>query len=259
MALVSVEEDGAIGTVTLDHPEKRNALSEALISDLEAALDHLKARAVRAVVLRAPPGSKVWSAGHDIDELPTSPRDPLGWSYPLRTLVRRLQEFPAPLIALVEGGVWGGACEVAFACDLINATPDTTFAITPARLGVPYNVTGLKSLVAALPVAVVKEMLFTARPLGVERLYELGAVNHIVPADRITAFTTDIARAIAANASLTIAAMKESLRILADAQSLAPTQFERLQDLRRQVGESRDYREGLQAFTEKRQPVFRGE
>ncbi|MEI6557593.1 MAG: methylmalonyl-CoA decarboxylase [Rhodospirillaceae bacterium] len=259
MALVSVEEDGAVGTITLDHPEKRNALSEALIADLEAALDRLRARAVRALVLRARPGSKVWSAGHDIDELPTSRRDPLGWSYPLRSLVRRLQEFPVPVIALVEGGVWGGACEVVFACDMIHATPDVTFAVTPARLGVPYNVTGLKSLVAALPEAVVKEMIFTARPLGVERLYQLGAVNHIVPADRITAFALDQARAIAANASLTIAAMKESLRILADAHSLAPTQFERLQDLRRQVGESRDYREGLQAFAEKRPPVFRGE
>ena len=259
MALVAVEEDGAIGTIVLDHPEKRNALSGALIGELTAALDELRARSMRAVVLRARPGVRVWSAGHDVDELPDSPRDPLGWSYPLRTLVRRLQEFPAPVIALVEGGVWGGACEVAFACDLINATPDTTFAITPARLGVPYNVTGLKSLVAALPQAVVKEMLFTARPLGVERLYHLGAINHIVPADRITGFTTDIARAIAGNASLTIAAMKESLRILADAHALAPTQFERLQDLRRLVGESHDYREGLTAFTEKRPPVFRGE
>ncbi len=259
MALVSVEEDGAIATITLDHPEKRNALSEALIGELTRAFDRLRERAARAVVLRARPGARVWSAGHDVDELPTSPRDPLGWSYPLRTLVRRLQEFPAPVIALVEGGVWGGACEVVFACDLINATPDATFAITPARLGVPYNVTGLKSLVAALPVAVVKEMIYTARPLGVERLYQLGAVNHIVPGDHITAFTTDQARTIAANASLTIAAMKEALRILADAQSLAPTQFERLQDLRRQVGESRDYREGLQAFAEKRPPVFRGD
>ena len=259
MALVSVEEDGAIGTITLDHPDKRNALGEALIADLEQALDRLRERSIRAVVLRARPGVKVWSAGHDVDELPTSQRDPLGWSYPLRSLVRRLQECPAPVIAQIEGGVWGGACEVAFACDLINATPDATFAITPARLGVPYNVTGLKSLVAALPVAVVKEMIFTARPLGVERLYQLGAINHIVPADRISAFTVDLARTIAANASLTIAAMKESLRILADAHSLAPTQFERLQDLRRKVGESHDYREGLQAFAEKRPPVFRGE
>ena len=244
MALVSVEEDGAIGTITLDHPDKRNALGEALIADLEQALDRLRERSIRAVVLRARPGVKVWSAGHDVDELPTSQRDPLGWSYPLRSLVRRLQEFPAPVIAQIEGGVWGGACEVAFACDLINATPDASFAITPARLGVPYNVTGLKSLVAAL---------------GVERLYQLGAINHIVPADRISAFTVDLARTIAANASLTIAAMKESLRILADAHSLAPTQFERLQDLRRKVGESHDYREGLQAFAEKRPPVFRGE
>ena len=258
MALIHVDADGAVGTVTLDHPAKRNALGEALIGELIAALDGLRAREARVVVVRARPGVSVWSAGHDIDELPDSPRDPLGWSDPLRRLVRRLQEFPAPVIALVEGGVWGGACEVVFACDIVNAAPGSTFAITPARLGVPYNVTGLQNLAAVLPLPLVREMAFTARPVGVERAWQLGAVNHVVPAERIADFTADMARGIAVNAPLTIAAMKEALRILQDAHALSPTQFERIQELRRQVGESADYREGLAAFAEKRAPAFRG-
>ena len=258
MTLVSVEEDGLVGTITLDHPEKRNALGVLLIGEVMAALDRLRANGSRAVVLRARPGVPVWSAGHDITELPTTPRDPLGWSQPLRTLVRRLQEFPAPLIALVEGGVWGAACEVVFACDIINATPEATLAITPARLGVPYNVTGLQNLAAVLPLALVQEMAFTARPIGAERAWQVGAINHLVPADRIGDFTADMARTIAANAPLAIAAMKEALCILQDADSLSPTQFERLQALRQQVGDSADYLEGLSAFAEKRPPVFRG-
>ena len=82
-------------------------------------------------------GVKVWSSGHDVYELPAGGRDPLGWDDPLRELVRAIEECPAPVIAVIEGGVWGGACEVAFACDLIIAAPSATFAVTPARLGVP--------------------------------------------------------------------------------------------------------------------------
>ncbi|MEI6984569.1 MAG: methylmalonyl-CoA decarboxylase [Rhodospirillaceae bacterium] len=258
MALVLVEDCCAVGTITLNHLSRRNALGAALTAELVAALDHLRTRLVRAVVLRAMPGVKVWSAGHDIDELATTPRDPLGWSEPLRSLVRLLQEFPAPVLALVEGGVWGGACEVVFACDIINAAPDVEFAITPARLGVPYNVAGLACLSKVLPPVVVREMMFTARPVGVERLWQLGAVGHVVPADHLAEFTFDMARTIAANAPIAISAMKESLRILNDAHGMAQTQFERLQELRRQVGESDDYREGLAAFAERRPPVFRG-
>ncbi len=258
MVLASVAKDGAVGTITLDHPEKCNALGEELINDLVVALDALDASATRAVVLRAVPGVKVWSSGHDIGELSSSRRDPLGWSEPLRTLVRRLQEFPAPVIALLEGGVWGGACEVVFACDLIHATPNVTFAITPARLGVPYGIFGLRNLALAMPRVLLKEMLFTARPIGIERAWQLGLINHVIPNDRIDDFTADLARTIAANAPLTVAAMKEQLRILDNAVGLAPLQIERLQELRRSVGESRDYGEGLAAFAERRPPVFLG-
>ena len=259
MALVSVAEEGGVGTITLNHAEKRNALGEALIGEVVAALDRLRAVAARVVVLRAQPGVKVWSAGHAIDELPQSARDPLGWSDPLRTLVRRLQEHPVPVIAVLEGGVWGGACEVVFACDVIVAALDVTFAITPARLGVPYGVTSLQTLAAVVPLVLLKEMVFTARPVGVERLWQAGAVNHVLPAEALDEFTADMTRTIVGNAPLTIAAMKETLRILHEGDSLGAAQFERLRALRRRVGDSRDYQEGLRAFGQRRAPVFCGE
>jgi methylmalonyl-CoA decarboxylase len=183
----------------------------------------------------------------------------LGWSEPLRELVRRVQEFPAPVIALVEGGVWGGACELVFACDIILTTPEASFALTPARLGVPYNVTGLKNLAAVMPLVLLKEMVFTARPVSAERAWQVGAINHMVPADKISERTAELARTVAENAPLTIAAMKEALLILQDAHTLSPIQYERLQHLRGQVGTSADYREGLAAFAAKRAPVFRGQ
>ena len=259
MARVSMAKDGAIAVLTLDHPEKRNALSDALISELLSALDLVRTDSTRVVVVRARPEVTVWSSGHDIDELPSSRRDPLGWSEPLRALVQRLQNFPAPVMALLEGGVWGGACEVVFACDLIVATPNVTFAITPARLGVPYGLFGLQTLAGAMPRALLKELIYTAQPIPVQRAWALGLVNHVVPADSITDFTLDLARIIAANAPLTIAATKEQLGLLDQSGGWASADLERLQELRRSIGESEDYREGLAAFSEKRRPIFRGQ
>jgi len=259
MPLIATRLDDAIGTITLDNPAKRNALSEVLIQEIIAALADFRERRARAVVLRAQPGVKVWSAGHDVGELPTGGRDPLGWDDPLRNVIREIELFPAPVIAMIEGGVWGGACETVFACDLVIAAPDATFAVTPAKLGVPYNVSGMLTLLNATSMRIVKEMAFTAMPVGAERAEQLGIVNHVVAAGELEAFTYDFAIRIARNAPLSIAVMKEQLRILAGAHPMSPQGFERVQGLRRIVYDSRDYREGIQAFKEKRRPVFTGE
>lgn len=258
MSIVIEEVNGEIGTIIFNHPQRRNALSEALIDGVRAALDRFRASDIRAAILRAPAGAKVWSAGHDISELPNSRRDPLGWGDALRVLVRAIQEYPRPVLALIEGGVWGGACEVAMACDIVVATPNATFAITPAKLGIPYNLSGLLTLMNTIPLSTAKEMLFTAQPISAERAQALGMVNHIKPADEIEAFAYDLAAQIARNAPLSIAAMKEEMRLLASAHAMTPAMFERLQGLRRVVYDSQDYEEGLTAFKEKRPARFSG-
>ena len=247
----------SVGTITLDAP-KHNALSASLVAEITAALASLKSQQVRAVILCAQPGAPVWSAGHDVDELPTDGRDPLGWDDPLPQLIREIEEYNAPVIAMIEGTVWGGACEVAFACDLVIATPETTFAVTPAKLGVPYNVAGMVTFVNAATLRIIKEMAFTAAPLPAMRALALGMINDVVAKEELVDSTMRIARQIAANAPLSISVMKEQLRILAGARPMSPQGFERVQGLRRLVYDSEDYREGICAFKEKRKPVFKG-
>lgn len=259
MSLILTDIAEGIGTITLNYQIKRNALAETMVNEVAAALRTFTEAGVRVAILRAEPGAKVWSAGHDVSELPEGGTDPLGWQDPLRMIIRDIEAFPAPVIALVEGGVWGGACELVFACDLIVATPEATFAATPAKLGVPYNATGLLTFLNAAPAHIAKELLFTARPMTAARLERQGIINHVIEAVEIEAFTHDLARTMAQNSPLVIGVMKEQLRILAAAHALSPQDFERIQGLRRVVYRSRDYLEGIHAFKEKRKPLYLGE
>ncbi len=213
---------------------------------------------VRVVILRAPAGSQVFSAGHDIGELPNNGRDPLTYTDPLRHLVRTIEHFSAPVIAMVEGTVWGGACELVMSCDMIIAAEDSTFAITTTKLGVPYNMSGIQNFMNSGGMLLCKEMLFTSQPFGSRGLVDRGIVNHAVPRDQLEATTLEIAKQIAQNSPLAISLLKEELRLLSASHYLTPETFERVQAMRREVYDSEDYQEGIRSFREKRVPQFHG-
>ena len=248
-----------IGVITLDNPRKRNALSKELIDGLCAALDEMRQEKVRVVIVRAPAGSKVFSAGHDVHELPTNGRDPLTYNDPLRLVIRTIEQFPAPVIAMIEGSVWGGACELVMSCDLIVAAEDSTFAITPAKLGMPYNLSGVQNFLNTGGIPLCKEMLFTAQPLPVQRLVDRGIVSRAVPAAELESVTMGIAASISKNSPLVMGLLKEEMRLLSISHNLGPETFERVQAMRRTIYDSADYQEGIRAFLEKRAPAFQGE
>ncbi len=258
MNLVLPQLDGAIGTLTFNRPEKHNSISVELAEDMIAGLDLMQKQQARVVIIRAAPGAKVWSAGFDINELPHRHRDPLGYSDALERLLRHVQDFPSPIIAMVEGTVWGGACDLCLSCDLIMCTPESTFAITPAKIGLPYNASGLVHFINVLGSHKAKEMFFTALPITAHEAENCGMVNHIIPADNLEAYTMRIARAIAQNAPLAVRVLKRQFRLLLSGQVLASESFESIQGMRREVYDSADYEEGINAFKEKRPPAFKG-
>jgi methylmalonyl-CoA decarboxylase len=258
MSLVLTEIADGIGTITFNHDQKRNALGEAMIGEMLAALEKCQSAGVRVAILRARPGVKVWSAGHDIDELPGSGRDPLSWDDPLERVIRAVRSFPAPVIAMIEGSVWGGACELALCCDIPIGAPNASFAITPARIGVPYNPAGILRIMNEVNTSVVKEMFFTADPIPAHRALEVGILNHVVPFEGLEGFTRTMAERIASLAPLSVSVVKEQIRLISNARPMSPETFERIQGLRRKVYDSADYREGIAAFREKRRPRWSG-
>jgi methylmalonyl-CoA decarboxylase len=249
---------GQVGVIILDDRRHRNAIGTRLADGVVAALESLQAQQVRAVVLRAAAGMDVWSAGHDINELPRGRRDPLGYNDSLEGMLRAIRIFPMPVVAMVHGTVWGGALDLVLSCDLVTADETASFAITAANLGLPYNTTGLLHFLGRLPINLIKEMFFTAAPLDAQKARECLLVNHLVGSAELEAFTMELAAVMAAKSPMAIAVIKEQLRVLTDYQPVAAQVYERIQGLRREAYDSSDYLEGLNAFAEKRPPIFRG-
>lgn len=258
MALILKDVKDGIGVLTLNNPARRNALSLELCDELEAALTDFAAKKIPVIVIRAARDAKVWSAGHDITQLPKVHHDPLAYDSPMEVAFRKIQSYPGPVIAMIQGSVWGGATDLAVTCDLAVGDETATFAITPVKMGLPYNASGIMHFINRVGSNIAKEMFFTAEPVKAERAYHFGILNHLVRSAEIEEFTFKLARTIAANSPLAVSVVKEQFRILSEAHPISPESFERIQALRRKVYNSGDYEEGIKAFMEKRKPQFKG-
>ena len=160
---------------------------------------------------------------------------------------------------MIEGSVWGGAVDLALTCDILIGCETASFTATPAKIGIPYNPSGMIHFINVLGLNKAKEMFFTADRVEADRAERIGILSHLVPSEKLMDFTMELARRIASNSPLAISVIKEQFRILSGAHPISPEAFERIQGLRRRVYDSHDYEEGIRAFLEKRAPNFTGE
>jgi enoyl-CoA hydratase/carnithine racemase len=243
-----------IATITMNRPEKRNAMSTALLTGLRSHIGALDENPdVRVIVIRG--AGKAFCSGMDLQEMKArgGEADPEGNVVEVLQTVERSKH---PTIAMVQGAAYAGGCELALHCDLRVAADVAKFAMPLAKIGlvVPF-VLGQK-LVEILGPAYTRQLLFTGDPFDAKRAYEIGMVHDVVPLDRLEERTYALAQSIAQGAPLSLAGIKAtiqraiSLRERIDAADLDAAA--------RRARTSDDAKEGVRAMLEKRAPNFRG-
>ena len=260
MNFIKMELNDKIATLTLSNPSKLNALSKELVDELVEAFKKCANEKVLVVLLKAEANKHdVWSAGHDISELPEGRRDPLSYFDSVEVLLREVLQYPGPVIAVVRGSVWGAACDLIMTCDMVCADKTATFAITPAKIGVPYNITGIMHFINRIGLNRAKEMFFTAAPVDAATAIDWGILNHLFESDELDIRVLAIAEQICQNSPLAVGVIKEQILYLSETGvAMPPVLFEKISGLRRRIYDSHDYAEGIRSFKEKRKPIYIG-
>lgn len=246
------ENRGRVVVVTINRPESRNAINSGVREGLVAAWERFAKDTEARVAILTGAGDKAFCAGADLKEMALRKLGALPRNF-LPTLNVNIQ-LVKPVIAAVNGVAYAGGWALAQMCDLVVASETARFAITEAKVGrgMPWAV----PLTHMIPQKVLLEILLTGDPITAQRAYELGFVNHVVPADQVIAKAMQIAETIAENAPLTVAAAKEMVYLATDMGRMAG--IEAARHLFDHVYRSEDAQEGPRAFAEKRKPNWKG-
>ena len=253
------ELDNGIGWITFNNPERHNAMSMDMWQGLAEILKQLEAdTSLRVVILRGA-GEKAFVSGVDISEFEKKrngqeQRD--AYETAFDEAQNRLANFAKPVIAMIQGYCVGGGLALALNTDIRIATEDSMFAIPAAKLGLGYGYESVKTLTSIVGPSFAKDILYSARFLKTEEALRIGLVNQVVSRDQQMEKVLDYAVTVAGNAPLTIKSIKAAVsKIVRDPGQASP------EDIAALVNDcflSDDYKEGRQAFMEKRKPVFKG-
>lgn len=254
-----VERKGLVGHLILNQPEKRNAIGYKMWKGIGDAIESFGSDPLIRVVIVSGAGGKAFSAGADISEFVqhrSSPESRKRYDAAMRQAFDRLYNLPRITIAMIDGVCVGGGAELAMDCDILIASPNSRFGITPARLGLGYSLPDIERLVRHLGAKHAKEVLATARLFCAEEALEMGWINRIAPAGELEDTVASLASEISGNAPLSLAAAK----LIVNEAVKAPSERDLAlcTSLVERCYESSDYIEGQQAFAEKRPPRFTG-
>jgi len=253
------EVHGDIARITIAREPHRNALDDAAVAALARAFEGLAGVAgLRAAVLTGA-GERSFCAGYDLGCIDPT-QNPSG-DLPddrFARATRAVLDSPVPVIAALRGGAWGGGLDLAVACDLRIAHPDLHIAMTPCRLGLVYRQQGLQRFVARIGPQATRRLFLLAEPIGATEALRLSIVDALDPNPLELAMAW--ARAIARNAPLAVAGVRDTLAALEIDPGLAdPNTRQRLEAQRRAAFTSSDLIRGLEAARQRRTPSFDGD
>jgi len=253
---IRLDRRGAVAVLTINRPDKLNALNNQVHREGVLALDELKRdESVRVLVITGA-GEKSFIAGADIREFegqtPVTQRD----QFNEKTLFNSLDAFPKPVIAMVNGFCLGGGNELAMACDLRIASESARFAQPEINLGIMCGGGGTQRLTHLIGEGRSMEMVLTGDMIDAETAHRFGLVNHIYPADQLEAETMKLAEKIAEKAPIALQLSKEAVKFAS--RSNLDEGLRREVDLFAICFSTEDKKEGVNAFLEKRKPVFTG-
>jgi len=254
---IQLAYDGGVATITLNRPEKRNAISFELIDDLVRALGEVAKS--QAIVLILTGAGKAFSSGMDLDNLKSllgrTPEQNLQDSQTMVQLFRSLYEFPKVTIAAVNGAAIAGGTGLALLCDFTLAVPEAKFGYTEVRIGfVPAIVSTF--LLRQVGEKQARDLLLTGRIFEAEEAARMGLLSEIIPAEKLMGRARELAALLMENSAASLRATKQ---LLTDhARQELDAQIEAAVRENAAIRSTADFREGISSFLEKRKPVWTG-
>jgi len=249
--------------LTISNPSKRNALDHPILDAITATLLELAAADSRARCVIVTGAHGMFSAGYDIGEIPDDEfevRAERLVAHPFTEAIDALEAFPRPTLAVLPGHTIGGGLELALACDLRVAQTEIKLGMPPAKLGLVYSHTGLRRFIDAIGAARTRELFLLGSYIDAATALAWGLVNRVVEAARLEDMALELAGELAGNAPLSQTGNKRVIAALLRAEGELPADVEaELIELRRASFASRDLREGMRAFAERRPARWRGE
>lgn len=256
-----LEKNNYFIRLILNNPDKHNRLDQETINLMSALLDNLlDEENLRALIITGA-GDHTFCAGFDITSLPKTDSKKISIypQNPIEHLMEKIENFPIPTIAQINGSVFGGGMELICSCDIRIAANHAQFALPPAKFGIMYPPEGVRRFISVLGTANTKFLLFTAEKINSDNALKMGLLHRIVTPERLEEEVQKVADSISHCAPLSVKGMKKEINTISKKMDLSEEELQYMYELAGECYKSKDYNEGLQAFMQKREPNFKGE